>query len=126
MTIVCPVSQIVDLNFHESGEFRPVEDTMIEGAGEKFRKNRDDVKPHGRLNLQQPFRHVNANGPLGQIHIAQRLSERDQHVTPIYDYFHQQRPAVLLPSCHDAEEIAAGAIQYRAANEIGLKEAAIR
>ena len=91
MTIVSPVSQIVNTNIQSPSLLRFRHHAVIERPGEKLRKNRDDVKAHNYRRLtslthpSSPFRDgshldpaVHPDRSPRQIH----LHERDQHIAP--------------------------------------------
>ena len=71
MTIVREGAQVVDLRVHQARLARAPNNTVIERAGEKFRKNRDEIKLHGRhsvpqrdlaaIQILQSFRQHNVN-----------------------------------------------------------------
>ena len=48
MAIVRERAQVVHAYLHETRLARAPHDSVIERAGKKFWKNRDDIKPHGR------------------------------------------------------------------------------
>ena len=92
MTIVCPVSQIVDKNFQSTGNSRLGYDSVLERALKKVRKNRDNMEPHlyapPASQLQQAFRYFNRYSTGFQVNMtANCLHKRYQYVASVYSHF---------------------------------------
>jgi hypothetical protein len=82
MTIVCPVSQIVYMNFQQVAEICARNDSVLERRGEEFGENRDDVEAHVAvfrpLEVQKPFRQIDADDTGSQIHLTDGVDEGDE------------------------------------------------
>ena len=48
MAVLRELAQVLDVNLHNAGFGGAANDSMIQGAGEEFRKDGDEVKAHRR------------------------------------------------------------------------------